>query len=403
MRITIIKLFLLFSAYVVLQGCKREDAYKEFVKDGTKTYPGKALDFKAHSGLNRAKLTWKNIDAKVDRFLVYWNNQQDSLVVPAIKSNGSHDSFSVVIDELVEDNYVFKVMSYDNKGNKSIFEEAQVKVYGNDYIESLLNRGLKSATSISGNATLIWGNAEETEVEVEISYKDNLGADRVVKMDKTDTLVNLPNYVNGTKFSYKTAFLPDSMAIDKVYAATETPNAPIATYPMLDKSKFKAYVLPTDVKDAWGWVMPYLWDNNVAEGRGFHTADLKFPFHFTMDLGVVSALHELKIRQRELTLYYEGNPRKFEIWGSTSPAVDGSYTGWTKLLDCESVKPSGMAPGPTAASYTAADKVYALAGESFIFPANSIPVRYIRFKMLSNWLGKDPGPIHFMELTFWSK
>ena len=393
--INIVWLFLLSSVFI---GCKREDAYKDFVKDGSITYPGKPLELKAQAGKNRAKLTWVVLDTKVTKFVVYWNNKQDSLVVAAKSSGESADTLNVIVNNLPESDYLFEVYSFDAKGNRSIKEEAQAKVYGDVYIQSLLNRSLKSSSSLSGIANLIWYGAEQTEAGVEVNYTDNTGKFRKVMVTKTDTLTTLTDYKNGTQFSYRTLFLPDSSAFDTVASAFITPPAPKIIYPQLDKSKFVEYDLPTDIGSAWGWTMPYLWDNNLAEGRGFHTPEAPFPYQFTFDLGVTTELHEMKTWQRQLTYYNNGNPRKWEVWGSTNPATDGSYTGWTKLLNCESIKPSGMASG-----YTSGDEAYAKAGESYIFPDNSPPVRYIRFKIFQNWENKNPGATHIMEVSFWSK
>src|SRR3546814_14211704 len=123
---------------------------------------------------------------------------------------------------------------------------------------------------------------------------------------------------------------------------------PYTTLFRSDKSKFQSVILPTDAPSAWGWILEYLWDGNKAEGRGFHTADGVFPMHFTFDLGVSARLYEMKTWQREAGNGYfnEGNPRKFEIWGiNEEPPADGSYTGWTKLGEFESIKPSGLPVG----------------------------------------------------------
>lgn len=382
---------------ILYMSCKREDLYKDFVKDGTKLYPGKPLGLKALAGKNRVKLTWTSVDAKVKKFVIYWNNRQDSLLVPSKNTGSTTDTLNVIIENLAESDYLFNVLSFDDKGNRSIIEEAQANVYGETYIQTLLNRGLKSANSMNDEAKLIWSRASQTETGVEIRYTDRTGSDKKIFMSRNDTLTTLPNFRNGTRFSYRTLYLPDSGAIDTVAAATLTPAAPIITYPLLDKSKFAVKNLPTDQPSAWGWHMPMLWDNSTDEGRGYHTPDAPFPYHFTIDLGVTTALHEMKIWQRQSQFYIGANPRFFEVWGSTSPAEDGSYEGWTKLLVCESIKPSGQVSGNTAA-----DEAYARAGESFIFPDNTAPVRYIRFKMFDNWEAKNPGAIHIMEVNFWS-
>src|SRR3546814_9407591 len=74
------------------------------------------------------------------------------------------------------------------------------------------------------------------------------------------------------------------------------------------------------------------------------------PHHFQFDLGVTAKLNRLVMWQRgafdqQSLLFNSGNLRKWEIWGSSEPADIGSYDGWTPLLSCASVKPSGLPKG----------------------------------------------------------
>jgi len=391
----IIKIILFISiTNLFFTSCSKSDAYKEFVKDGTKVYPGKPLTFKAHAGKNRAKLTWKSIDAKIIKFHVYWNNGLDSLVVPAKNTGDVVDSIAVIIDDLEEESYVFQVVSFDAHGNRSIAEEDQTNIYSNRYIDALLNRGLKMTKLINNQASINWSSAEQTEVGVEITYTKNDGNTQKLLMSNLDTISTLDDFKKGTTFSYRTLFLPDSSAFDTVAASAITSYV----YYSLDKSKFNIKELPSDQGDAWGWLMPYLWDDNFDEGKGFHTPEATLPYHFTMDLGINTKLHELIIWQRQSQLYVGANPRKFEIWGSKNPATNGSYDGWIKLMSCESVKPSGQLEG-----HIPSDEEYAKAGESFTVPSNSPEVRYIRFKILETWEGVNPSATHIMEVNFIAK
>lgn len=172
---------------------------------------------------------------------------------------------------------------------------------------------------------------------------------------------------------------------------------------MLDKSKFKQYKLPNDQPAAYNWEMPYMWDGKTDE-PGFHTLQgaLPRPHRFTFDLGVVAKLSRFKILQRFNYNfgYNHGNPRSWIMWGTASlPDPSGSWDGWTKLMDCESIKPSGLPLGQT----TNEDLEYAKGtdglGEEFKFPITAPPVRYIRMEILKNWGGTDF--FHAIEITFW--
>jgi hypothetical protein len=167
----------------------------------------------------------------------------------------------------------------------------------------------------------------------------------------------------------------------------------------LDKTRFQEYRLPTDEESGYGWNMPYIWDEKHTE-PGFHTiplSDREMPIHFTFDLGVTAKLSRFKLWQREGDWFYKhGNPRKWAMYGSEkAPNADGSFTGWTKLMDCESVKPSGSPYGVN----TGDDIAYMSAGEEFVFPLSAPRVRYIRMQIFQNW--SDTKFVHFTEISFW--
>jgi len=165
---------------------------------------------------------------------------------------------------------------------------------------------------------------------------------------------------------------------------------------MLDKSKFREYNMPGDNAVDYGWVVSNMWDNNL--GTGYHTREgITMPARVTFDLGQVVKLSRFKIYQRDGDDYVfnHANPRLWTMWGSANPASDGSYNGWSKLMDCESIKPSKSPLGTN----TAEDMAYARAGEEFVFPLTIPEVRYIRVECQQNW--SNSGMLHIMEFTFW--
>lgn len=165
----------------------------------------------------------------------------------------------------------------------------------------------------------------------------------------------------------------------------------------LDKTKFKQYQLPTDQRDDYGWIMPYLWDDRIAEPYGFHTPDgSNMPQHFTFDLGVEAKLSRFKIWPRTGSFVWShGNPKRFRVWGSRAPNPDGSMDGTWELLgeyDCK--KPSGSPLGTN----TQDDISAAVAGFDYDFPSAAGKVRYIRFETLET-MSEDF--MHLMEMTIW--
>ncbi|WP_143306150.1 DUF5000 domain-containing lipoprotein [Chitinophaga vietnamensis] len=163
---------------------------------------------------------------------------------------------------------------------------------------------------------------------------------------------------------------------------------------LLDKNLFREVDLPGDVGYGWGLPIPNLWN-----GALWHSADKLdgMPMWITFDLGVTAQLSRIGLWQRPNEwIYLQNNVREFEIWGSTNPASDGSWSSWTKLLEHTVIKPSGLPVGQK----TQDDIDAAIAGEQMNVPLDAPKVRYIRIKILRTWT--DGGyAANIQEMKFW--
>jgi len=173
---------------------------------------------------------------------------------------------------------------------------------------------------------------------------------------------------------------------------------------LLDKKSWKHYPLDDVFKPRYSdRPISKVWDgglNNTQYFIGDEPAEAPLPHHFTIYLGKEMKLSRLKVHQYQGPTFYAytiGNPKKYEIWGSNELTPDASYDGWTLLLECESIKPSGL---PTVVK-TKEDDEYASAGEDYTFPLDSPPVKYIRFRTLETW-GKRANLL-LGEITLWGQ
>lgn len=134
----------------------------------------------------------------------------------------------------------------------------------------------------------------------------------------------------------------------------------------------------------WEGMDTYLIDGTI-ENFG-HSANSSLPAPFTLDLGATAKLSRIVMFQRFYSdqFYNWGNPKKFEVYVSASkPSQNGDWSSWTKVLDCEIIKPSGLPIG------TSTDEDMALAeeGHEFAFPLDLPPARYVRVKITTTWGG----------------
>ena len=189
----------------------------------------------------------------------------------------------------------------------------------------------------------------------------------------------------------------------------------------MNKSLFKAYVLPTDVLpyDAYRGVQN-LWDNIITEPT-YNTEQpitpLVWPSWVTFDMGQAGKLSRFNMIGRTgdsplgVFLWGYGTPQSFVIWGRPDVPVDESMpdstalppvgqmtaNGWINMGEFYSpAKPSGL-PNP---QFTSADLAFWQGGFPFDFSLTLPKVRYIRFECLTN-MGGTNNFFDINELTFW--
>ncbi|GAA4316861.1 DUF4998 domain-containing protein [Compostibacter hankyongensis] len=375
---------------------KMDESYRPLRDKGEINYPGKADSIIVYPGQNRVRLSWiLRADPNVVSCRIFWNNGRDSVDLPVERTH-AQDTLSIVIKDLEEGNYVFEVYTYDDKDNVSVKTSADGRVYGASYTDGLTDRRLLSALKVNGKTKLLWAASPETSLGTEVRYTDQAGATHTRFIPPSDSISRWEGYPGGDTLQYRTLYMPEVLSIDTFFTAYNTITVQQAVPEKLDPATFREFTLPTDAQPLSGTKVSNLW-NGVLAGKvnnviqWYRTVDGSgIPHWFSFDMGMTASITGMLTWQRgtldEPTLLYaNGNPRKWEIWGSNDPAPDGSWTGWTKLADGESVKPSGLPQGQT----TPEDIEHARDGEATVFPENTPAVRYIRIKILETWARTD--------------
>ncbi len=402
----IIKL-LAYISILLLYSCNGMlDNIEGYLNEGETVYVGKIDSVKSLPGKNRIQIVGVlQYGITQTNCIIMWkapNGQVDSLNVPIERIN-QVDKFSVILDNMNEGQYDFTLVTEDSQKNKSLPTTTQGYCYGDFYQQSLLNRGV---AQIAGR-TIEWRSMnEEDAIFTEVLYEKEDGTTGIIIVDISDSKTYLSECSPNGRISWRTSYIPEPNAIDTFYTEYETLNAPDNFVQELDKSMFKEVKLPTDANMGhWGFSLSHIWNGNTTWGASnmCHSETSEgWPQWFTFDLGVVANLKEFRYWQRLQEEYlYErggGNLKKWELYGcADTPPSDGSWDGWIKLMDCESIKPSGVFDS----SLTNEDIEYAKAGELFVFPENTPPVRYIRWKGIETFSGVHQ--IHFQQVTFWGE
>lgn len=234
-----LRLFSVLAASLLLatQACEQmEDTYARYLADGEIVYPGKADSLRAFPGNRRIKLQWLIIsDPKVVKAVIYWNNNADSLEVP-IQKTSSVDTISVMLPDMAEGLYTFDVYTYDNFGHRSIGNQVIGEVYGETYQQTVGNRLIRSVEWLDlpqegeipafKGAQINWFGLNVQAVFMNIRYTHEDGTridvrEEPVRIAGRPPLfretTRLPGCRENSLITYRTAFMPDTAAIDTFY------------------------------------------------------------------------------------------------------------------------------------------------------------------------------------------
>ncbi|MFD2744229.1 DUF5000 domain-containing lipoprotein [Sphingobacterium populi] len=247
-----------------------------------------------------------------------------------------------------------------------------------------------------GGVNVSFNNEAESPLALVVSYKDSLG-----RYVDTETFYTSTKEVSFTARGFASKETEFAVYLrDRWNNRTDTIFEKLVPIfeKELDKSRFRAVSLPTDVAVGWGLPIPNLWDNTITEeGYMWHSTDAPMPMHITFDLGVEAKLSRFVLWQRQgQWIYNHGNPKRYEVWGSVDPPNNGSWDNWTLLASCVSEKPSKQPLG----SNTSEDVAAAARGEESNISLDAPRVRYIRLKILEPWVGKGGLASHVSEMTF---
>lgn len=254
-------LVLIIGLAVGFYSCSDMDEYKDYMKDGEIAYTGKIDSLTVFSGKNRVMVQGLfTADPKINEARIYWNNREDSTVVPVNRTAGV-DTMRHIIDGLQEKVYNFEVITRDSRGNSSLPVNTNARVYGERYQNSLNNRPIVSKELYAGdlNTTLNYGSMDLTSgvFATQIEYSDAEGDSYTMQLPIDNQEVVLENYQIGTEFKYRTMFLPEPTSIDTFYTEFSTA--------VPDISYMKNYEVPFEAEATSGrWGVLADWTTNEA-------------------------------------------------------------------------------------------------------------------------------------------
>ncbi len=173
---------------------------------------------------------------------------------------------------------------------------------------------------------------------------------------------------------------------------------------LVNRKKIKKIDLPGDFGESYsGRDIDKLFNGVVGSGDGnrFQTLGKPLPILFTIELPEPISLSRIIMWQSEIVgLYNSSNVRKFNVYGTNDPSLDGSLESWTFIREFESIKPSGLGIGST----TSEDVEKTKKGEIYQLHEVIAKYKFLRFEVTETWNGLtigDEGTVIIEEMEIY--
>lgn len=375
-----------------------------YLDEGERHYASKIDSLKALPGNERVLiqgLLMYGYDTR--ECLIRWTPGDGEAVVP-IERTEPVQTFEYSISGLSDGYYTFEVTTFDADGTPSLVQTVNARSYGSVYAETLRARGVEHSEQKDGQVVITLTGVLQDSYKSVLVYPDKSGTMQRMEIAVTDLSVTLDDWQSEGTYWVETYYLPAENAVDTFMVESDRYCFPkYENIAMVPKSGFVPLVLDNDLLlNQFGGDLAHAFDGLVNNDNYAHSWGgwESGPAWFTFDMGKLAVLHSFRLNgiSREDRAFTSGYMKQWEIWGrADAPSQDGSWDGWTKLLDCESVKPSGLPDG----EYTDEDLAKATEGETFLFPEGLPEVRYIRIKVNEVWSESAGRFLTFTELSFW--
>jgi hypothetical protein len=124
--------------------------------------------------------------------------------------------WKTMLNNMPEKGYIFKYVSIDKYGHRSLPFEVTGNVYGDRFQAMLSNRVISKTTAlVAGKTTITWSGAVDKGVRCDVTYISTAGTDVTLKVPMTTTSTVITDLKSD--FKYRTLFLPEKTAIDTFY------------------------------------------------------------------------------------------------------------------------------------------------------------------------------------------
>lgn len=226
-------IIILFSVTFIIFGCTRSDEYyREYLKKGEVYYPGRIDSLSIIPGDRKGVLRLRmTTDPKIVLFKAFVRNSlsanQTVLTFPV--APGDYGKIKeYVLNNLEEATYTIDIRTYASETDSSRSVTANQFIYGQRYINTLINRSFLSFDKTDPAMPSAVFAREPNLPRVgtfypmqftEVKYTKTGGATALVSITPYEEYASLPDIADNTTIQYRTVYKPVSNAIDYFYTA----------------------------------------------------------------------------------------------------------------------------------------------------------------------------------------
>ena len=146
--------------------------------------------------------------------MITWEGNENPVVVPVPENRVIKDPISTIID-LPEGKYIFNMITRSDTGKESLVRTIAGEVYGSTYQASLSAQGINSISADLNGVTINWVPLEGC-TGTTLTYTNNEGKEKIIKVDEGQTSTVIPDAVLKTSFKLISTFKPADDAFDDI-------------------------------------------------------------------------------------------------------------------------------------------------------------------------------------------
>ncbi|MEN7548077.1 DUF4998 domain-containing protein [Rapidithrix thailandica] len=191
--------------------------YEPYITEGETIYTPRPLDVHVNPGRERVAIEWKMTGTgNVDNAVVLCG---EKVIMATIE--GLEDTLkTLVIPELEEGSYFFKVRTGNNQGDSSLWsDEITGTVYGSKYEAGLRNRKVLNMETTSEAVIIHWLSPAKSLLECILTFEDAEGNFHELVVPASQSQTSIDSYKTGGTVRYHSLYLPEPSAID-TFAST---------------------------------------------------------------------------------------------------------------------------------------------------------------------------------------